>query len=233
MDASIIVPTFNEGKYLSQCLRSLRDQEFSGSYEIIVSDSYSNDETLSVAEKYADKVVLSKKYTIAFGRQVGARVARGKILVFTDADVIAPSNWLSQIVSNFDDEKVSGVHGLIVPYESKKYERVFCEKFFPPYSKLMVKLKHPSPPGSNMACRKSAFDKVGGFDVDTVTGEDVLLADKLRRVGKFKFDKKAVNFVSVRRLRAWGYKKYVKYYAKNTVLVHFFKKGLKGYEHIE
>ena len=233
MDASIIVPTFNEGRYLKMCLSSLRNQDFDGTYEIIVSDSYSNDETVKIAEKYADRVVLSKKYTIAYGRQAGAEVAKGKILVFTDADVVAPHDWLKQIISNFKDEKVVGVHGLIIPYGGKKYEKIFCERFFPPYSSMMVRLKHPSPPGSNMAVRKSAFDAVGGFNVDTVTCEDVILADKLKRVGRFKFDKKSVNYVSVRRLRAWGYKKYINYYAKNTVLIHLLNKSKDDYEHIE
>ena len=233
MKVSIIVPTFNEEKYIGNCLHSLQEQDYDGDYEIIVSDSYSNDRTIQIAEKYADRIILSKKYTISYGRQVGAELASGDILVFTDADVIAPPDWLSQIVSNFEDKKTVGVHGLIIPYECKKYERVFCEKFFPSYSSVMVKLKHPSPPGSNMAVRRAAFEKVGGFDVDTVTGEDVLLAYKLKKLGKFKFDKGAVNYVSVRRLRSWGLKKYVSYYAKNTVLVHFFNKAMDGYEHIE
>jgi len=232
LDVSIIVPTFNEAEYIENCLKSLRNQDFKGTYEIIVSDSYSEDGTLEIAEKYADKVVLSKRYTIAFGRQVGAEVAEGGILVFTDADVIAPRNWLSQLVSNFDDSEVAGAHGLIVPYDGKKFEKVFCEKFFPVYSELMVKLKHPSPPGSNMAVRKNVFKKIRGFDVNTVTSEDVFLAYEVEKEGKFVFDKNAINYVSARRLRAWGYKKYISYYAKNTLLTHFFKKASKEYDKV-
>ena len=233
MDVSIIVPTFNEADYLENCLKSLKQQDFKGSYELIVSDSYSDDGTTKIAEQYADKIVSTKKYTIALGRQAGAEIAEGNILVFTDADVIAPRDWLRQLVSNFKNPEVVGVHGLIIPYDGRKFEKIFCEKFFPVYSKLMVKLKHPSPPGSNMAVRRAIFKKIRGFDVNTITSEDVFLAYEIKKYGDFVFDKKAVNYVSTRRLRAWGYKKYISYYSKNTLLTHFFKKASKEYEHVK
>ena len=211
MDVSIIVPTFNEGKYIENCLKSLRNQDFKGSYEIIVSDSYSEDGTTEIARKYADKVVSTKKYTIALGRQAGAEISEGNILVFTDADVIAPPDWLRQLVSNFKNPEVVGVHGLIIPYDGRKFEKFFCKKFFPIYSELMVKFKHPSPHGSNMAVRRDVFFETNGFDINTITSEDVFLAYKIKEYGKFVFDEKAVNYVSVRRLRSWGYKKYISY----------------------
>ena len=57
---SIIIPTLNEEKYIERCLKSLKNQSFRN-FEIIVSDSYSTDDTVKIAKKYGAKVVLTKK----------------------------------------------------------------------------------------------------------------------------------------------------------------------------
>ena len=56
MKLSIIIPTYNEEKYLPELLKSIKEQNFS-SYEIIVADNDSNDNTVKIAESYGCKVV--------------------------------------------------------------------------------------------------------------------------------------------------------------------------------
>ena len=67
---SVIVPTLNEEKYLESCLKSIKNQDYQGEYEIIVSDGGSKDKTLKIAKKYADKVITCDKKGIAYGRNI-------------------------------------------------------------------------------------------------------------------------------------------------------------------
>jgi glycosyltransferase involved in cell wall biosynthesis len=224
MDASIIIPALNEEKYIERCLKSLREQDYSGKYEIIVGDGQSTDKTVKIAERYADKVVSEPTPTIAAGRQKATEFAKGDILVSTDADVITPKDWLREVMSNFQDKDVVGMHGNILPYDGNWLDKQWCLDFFPPYSRLMIKLKRPSPPGSNFAMRRKVFKKVGGFNTKLVTGEDVDLAKRIQRHGKFTFNPKAIVYVSSRRLRHWGYKRYILFHAINAFNLHFSPK---------
>lgn len=221
---SIIIPALNEGKYLQKTILSIKKQKIGEDYEIIVADGGSKDNTVEIAKKYADRVVFEKKRTIAAGRQAGAKIAKGEILVFTDADVIAPSNWLSEITAPLVDRNCVGAHGLILPHDGNKIDKTFCTYFFPPYSKLMIALGNPSVPGSNFCVKKSVFNKVGGFDVNLVTGEDVDLAKKVLKYGDFVFNRNAVIYVSARRVKNWGYLKYIKHYLKDSIKIHGLKK---------
>jgi len=72
MDISVIVPTFNEEKYIEATLKSIKNQKTDLEYEIIVSDCKSQDKTVSISRKYADKIVSTSKRTIASGRNNGA-----------------------------------------------------------------------------------------------------------------------------------------------------------------
>ena len=125
-DVSIIVPTLNEEKYVERCLNSLSKQRYFGTYEIIVADGHSSDKTRSIAKKYADKIVIEHTRTIAAGRQAGARVATGKLIVYTGADVVVPSDWLSRICAPFADKKVVAAFGSLIPSDGTEFDDFLC-----------------------------------------------------------------------------------------------------------
>jgi len=98
MEISVIVPTLNEENYLEDCLKSILRQTFPrNEYEIIVSDGSSEDRTVEIANKYADRVVVSKKRGIWWGRNYGAKFARGRFLVFIDADTKIKEDYLETV----------------------------------------------------------------------------------------------------------------------------------------
>ena len=115
---SIIVPAFNEGQGIATCVRALADQA-SGpeaierlDYEIIVVDDGSADDTAGIAEAAGADLVL----TIAHGgpavaRNAGLEVARGDLVLFTDADCAPMPGWIARMVAPFDDLRVVGVKG--------------------------------------------------------------------------------------------------------------------------
>jgi glycosyltransferase involved in cell wall biosynthesis len=61
MKVSVIIPTYNEENYIKNCILALRNQDYKGEYEIIVSDGNSKDNTVKIAKKFADKVVVCEK----------------------------------------------------------------------------------------------------------------------------------------------------------------------------
>ncbi|MFA5246745.1 MAG: glycosyltransferase [Candidatus Micrarchaeia archaeon] len=228
---SVIIPTLNEEKYLPDCLRLLSRQHADFDVEIIIADGNSKDRTRDIARKSGAKVVVEKKHTIAAGRQAGAKIASGDILVFTDADARpADSKWLSRLCHAFDDEKVVAAYGSLSIYDSKRAGAYAL--FITTYFYWASVMKVAAGAGSNMAVRTKDFWKVGGFDVDLVTGEDIQLQQKLKRRGKLVYKSRARTCVSARRIQNWGLARFLGFHVTNFVKLQMGRTGHKKYEPI-
>jgi glycosyltransferase involved in cell wall biosynthesis len=220
VDLSVVIPAYEEEKYLGACLRSLQRQKFDGNYEVIVADNSSDDATARIADRYADRVIVHRRGTIAFGRQMGAEAARYSVIAFTDADTSAAPDWLAQLSASLEDDSVAGVHGQLMPYDGNRLEQDFCRYVLPPYSRLMARINRPSVPGSNFAVRRCAFEKAGGFNTSLVTGEDVELCRRVGKYGRIAFNPDALVCVSTRRVRKWGYARMFSFFVCNTVRIN-------------
>lgn len=232
IDVSVVVPTLNEEKRIANCLRFIRAQDFSGKMEIIVSDGKSEDKTVEIAERYADKVVQEKIRSIAAERQKGAMNSKGRIIAFTDADSEVDKNWLKEITKCFEDEKVAGAYGPVFFNDGSAIEKKITEILIPLYLRVMAWLKMPSPIGSNMAISKSAFEKTGGFNINMKTSEDLDLGKKIKTVGNFVYASKAIVRVSSRRVKKWGYLKYVVFHISNAFKYYGTGKAHEKYEDV-
>lgn len=230
MDISVVIPAYNEEKYIERCLKSLQRQQFGGNYEVVVSDDCSTDGTARIAEALADRVITHPKSTISQGRQMGAEASKYEVIAFTDADTFIPPDWLSSLASSLEDERVAGVHGNLMPLDGTRLENDFCRYVLPPYSKFMVRINKPSVPGANFAVKRKAFEQVGGFNTRLVTGEDVELCNRVKAVGPILFNPRAVVFVSTRRIRKWGYMKTFSFHVSNTLKLHALGYGKTEYE---
>ena len=111
---SVIIPALNEEKYILHSLEGLKKQSFKD-FEVIVCDGNSTDRTREIAKKYA-MVVIEKRKGMAAGRNGGARVAKGDILVFLDADT-KPSKDLLKVYSNAFTNGTVAATGPILPLE--------------------------------------------------------------------------------------------------------------------
>jgi len=107
---SFVIPTLNSGDVLDACLKSIKVQLFSNSkYEIIISDGGSNDNTISIAQKYHCKVIDNKLKSAESGKALGIKQASGKYIALIDSDNILPSSkWLSKMLLPFKDKQVIG-----------------------------------------------------------------------------------------------------------------------------
>lgn len=214
---SVIIPTLNEKKCIESTLKSLKNQDYKGKYEIIVADGMSKDNTVKIARKYADRVVLVKKRGVGVGRNEGAKIARGEILLFVDADTILQPDGLSELTKPFQNKKVVGVACPIVPMSSNSRDLMFY-RGFNQFMRMSIKSKKAQIPGICCAYRKSAFERTGGFDERSDTFEDYGLSKRIAKIGKIVFVKDTFALTSIRRVESWGrmksVRKYIKFYLK-------------------
>jgi len=170
---SVIIPTFNSGKTLKYCLKSIQSQNYKN-IEIIVVDAFSKDETQQIAEKFADKIFLLAKER-SYARNFGARQAKGRFVFFIDSDMELTPNVVAECVALCTYKKADAV---IIP------EETFGEGFLVECRKLEKKMRlkefYSEAP---RFFKKEVFQFVGGYDNNLVTGEDFELAYRIYKAG--------------------------------------------------
>ena len=209
---SIVVPTLNEEKYIESTLKSLKNQDYKGKYEIIVADGMSKDKTVKIAKKYADKVVMVKKRGISAGRNEGVKNARGKILLFLDADTLASFNLITEIIKCFK-RNVVGVTCPVLP-SSPNATDFIVYWFYNQFAKTSIKTRKPQVAGICCAYKRDAFEKTGGFNEDIKTLEDYDLSKRISKFGKIVIADSTFVMTSPRRIKKWGKTKVAAKYMK-------------------
>ena len=167
--ASIVVPTRNRSRYLGACLRSIRAQEVEASYEVIVVDDGSKDDTATVAERAGAKLIRQPERGPNAARNVGVRNAEADLVVFADDDVDAPRGWLAAYIEGADRHPDADAFGGPIRARFEGPTPRSCGREPPPITTL--DLGSADQPvdfvwGANMAIRRRAFERVGPFDED-------------------------------------------------------------------
>jgi glycosyltransferase involved in cell wall biosynthesis len=161
---SVVIPAYNEEKFLRSCLESVIANRYPN-LEIILVDDGSTDNTAEVASKYPVKIIRrASRGGIALARNDGLRVAQGEIIAFVDADCTVDTSWLMALVSDYTDERIAGVGGIISTRQRSilaKYHS-FVER--EPYTDSANPVSTLAIPGGNSSYRTSILRKVGGFD---------------------------------------------------------------------
>ncbi|MEJ5292174.1 MAG: glycosyltransferase [Candidatus Methanosuratincola sp.] len=202
MQISVIVPTYNEEKVIARTLMHLSRQTLPRSeYEIIVVDGGSGDRTVEIASRYADLVIRQTGKGVGGARNDGARVAQGRILVHTDADVVPEPDWLENIRSSFT-EGVVAVCGPDEPFENKfKYRLLYF--FINLFSDVTYRMGVVGTRGTNTAVLREKFFEAGGY-TDYPLCDDVELGFRLKRLGRVVYTRKTTVRASARRLEKYG-----------------------------
>jgi len=222
---SVIIPTYNEEKYIEATLKALRNQSYDKKFEIIVSDSKSKDKTIKIAKKYADKVIVIDKRTVGAGRNAGADAARGEILVFLDADTIPMYNFLRIVEQTFKDKKTIAASCPILPSSYNNIELIGTWLLNSFLLRTSIKIKKPVFATICFVCRKDAFEKAGKFDENLKVIEDIEFSTRLRKIkGKFKFMEETVAIASTRRHKKWSALKIVKTWPLGYIKYKVLKK---------
>ena len=226
---SIVMCSLNEEGFIERTFKSLEDQnvltENPASFERILIDSHSEDETTAIAEDYGWKVYQAERGKLN-ARDLGMEKAEGKIIVSVDADTFYPPNWLNLVLRWFRQPIV----GVVTPRLVDPTENLAVS-----YISTWMTLIDVGPllaggmraPGQGMALYKQAYFDVGGFNLninqrnvhEMVREEEIVFAMKLRRLGRLPVDWQAPCFTSLRR---------VLFFKNGTKYSKFTRERLKG-----
>lgn len=139
MKVSVIVRTYNESRYLSELLSAIQKQEISGaSIEILLVDSGSSDNTVSIAEDFGCRIIHLNKKDFSFGRSLnlGCEASGGDILVFVSGHCIpAKRNWLLNLITPISEGRVVWTYGRQIGIHKSRYSEIqIFEKYYPSVS---------------------------------------------------------------------------------------------------
>jgi len=116
---SIIVPTFDRPDDLRRCLESLGSQVTRHSIEVVIVDNKPSSPSAStVARDFPSaRLVIESRPGLSYARNAGIAAASGEIIVTTDDDVVAPPEWIEQLIQPFSRGEVMCVTGNVLPLE--------------------------------------------------------------------------------------------------------------------
>jgi glycosyltransferase involved in cell wall biosynthesis len=208
---SVVIPAYNEEKYIKGCLESLKKQDYKGEFEVIVVDS-STDRTCQIAQSFGAKVIFTPRSNPAWARQEGFKEAKGEIIATLDADNTASPSWLSAIDKEFSrDRRLVSIFGFIKPLEGHFLDKVLL--LLGNFANIahFYLFGRPVITGTNQAIKKDIFEKIGGFEplrlpaihCDIFDQENLMR--NLRNSGRIKFLSCMVVYFSMRRFHQFGY----------------------------
>ncbi len=232
---SIIIPTYNEAKYIARTLASIRRQGY-GDAEVILADNFSDDGTRAVARKAYPgiRIVVERRRGIGRSCNTAARTARGSILLFIDGDTAMEKGLLRAYDDCFArNGGVVAATGPIRPLEEATSGiRLGFWIVSVGLMRIFFALGKPSIIGSNFAVRSRAFREVGGFYPKLQTYQDWDLSRRLCKVGRIAYISDAAVRTSIRRVKKWGMAKYFAYHFSNFVYYNLFHKARSDYEFV-
>jgi glycosyltransferase involved in cell wall biosynthesis len=181
---SVVIPVFNEERFIGDCLRSLEQQSIgSDKFEVIVVDNGSADRTLQTVAEFGGRLHLQvlpgRIGNISSLRNQGASVAVGSFLAFLDADCFPNSTWLGDAMKllRLGDGGVIGAF-YTIPEASGWVAKAWYRD--------MPTLKHGSisyVPSGNLFVSRNLFLRLGGFDGTIQTSEDFEFCQRVKSAG--------------------------------------------------
>ncbi len=174
---SVIVPVYNGELTIAETIESLLNQNYpSKSYEILIVENGSKDNTSQIVRKYPVRLVHSPRRGPSVARNYGLNFCNSEFVAFTDADCIAHPDWLYHLAQPYIDPQVGGVGGQILGYQHEQANII--EKFSDQNSPLVNYISGegeflPHLYTANASYRKSLFDQIGWFNEKLVTADDV------------------------------------------------------------
>lgn len=197
---SVVIPAFNEAGYLQRALDSLHQQDFRGSWEIVVVDNGSTDDTARIAGESGARVLTEPRRGVCWARQLGTTAALGDIVVSTDADTVHTRDWLTRLDAGFRTDP-----GAVAVAGPCRYEHpLWWAALFPRLWFAAIALGYALTgrifyiTATNIAFRADGFP---GYDTSLTQGGDEFdLLRRLRGRGRILWDRHNPVTTSSRRM---------------------------------
>lgn len=198
---SILIPARNEAANIETCLLSILQQDYPKAlYEIIVIDDHSTDQTATLVNQFQKTYsnlhlicladIPAAKNQSAFKKfaiEQGIQQAKGKLIIGTDADCLAPPDWLRLMAAFYESKKPVFIAAPVNFHQEKSVLEYFQSLDFVGMmgitgAGIHGRFQHMCN-GANLAYEKAAFEAVDGFaGIDgKASGDDMLLLQKMIR----------------------------------------------------
>lgn len=215
---SVIVCTYNGTATLRSCLQSLQKLRHPD-FEVLLVDDGSTQDIAGIASAFPEvRYVRQDHAGLSVARNLGASLATGEILAYTDDDCLVDEDWLQHLAAGFDEASWVAVGGPnIPPTPRNRTEAIVSAAPGAPAHVLLSDAEAEHLPGCNLAIRKTALAAIGGFrPVYEVAGDDVDICWRLRQAGgKLRFMPGAM---------VWHHRRYT---------VEAYLRQQRGYGHAE
>ena len=194
---SVIIPAHNEEAYLRRTLDALRRQNY-GWFEIVVVANGCTDNTVEVARGRCRRLIVLSQKSLGVARNLGARMARGELLLFLDADTTLEPMALRRIAEDFSLRDAAGTLQGRPDSPWLACRVIYALKNFAHRWSL-----HPGSSGV-ILCWKEHFLHVGGFDEGLEVRENSELIKRLKRYGRYRYIGDVSATTSMRRYEQRG-----------------------------
>ena len=180
---SVVIPVKNGGDDLRRCLAGVTRQSVDDAVELVVVDSSSTDDSQELARAHGARlhVIPAEEFNHGGTRNLGARLARGDILVFTSQDAYpCDDRWLETLVAPLRaDRAVAGVYGRQVAHqEATPPERYFLDFLYGPDPRVQradevsgLSMETTLFSNANAAIRRTVWEQIPFVD-DIIMSED-------------------------------------------------------------
>ena len=204
MKVSVVIPAYNEEKYIKKCLVSVTNQVVPAD-EIVVVNNNSTDKTVAIAKKFEVKIINEKKQGMTPARNKGFNEAKYEIIARCDADCIVPPDWIKIIKDNFEKRKIDALSGPVFFYDSKFLKKTSTIPSHLALESLKILSKGKRHlVGPNMSLTKKIWNKVKSHVTvdDSKVHEDMDLSLNIAKIGgKTEYDPDLIVGISARRLK--------------------------------
>src|SRR5262249_61775744 len=160
---SVVVCTYNGGRTLEQCLKSLERLDYPD-YEVIVVNDGSKDNTADILAQFPNvRAIHQSNRGLSVARNVGLRAATGSVIAYTDDDCFADPDWLTQLVYQLERSGAAAVGGPNFSPEDGRIAACVAASPGQPMHGLESEQVAEPIPGCNMAFRREALGSGKGF----------------------------------------------------------------------
>ncbi|MBR0342876.1 MAG: glycosyltransferase family 2 protein [Oscillospiraceae bacterium] len=190
---SVIIPVYNEERYLADCLESLIEQDLpSEDMEWIIVDAGSGDASADILEKYRDRgpfVMLSNPgKTTPSSLNMAIKKAKGRYIVRMDAHAVYPPDYISKCIGYLEEMNADNAGGMFRVHGTGTIGKAFAAMLTSPFGAGGASFRSAKRSGFvdtvPFGCwRRELFDRIGLFDEDLVRSEDNDLNQRIHDAG--------------------------------------------------
>jgi glycosyltransferase involved in cell wall biosynthesis len=210
-DYSIVVPAYNEEALLPATLAALAEGMSATALagEIVVCDNNSSDGTAAVARAAGARVVSEPRNHISRARNAGAQAARGRYLVFVDADTLVPGALLLGALDALESGRICGGGATLTMHPAPSGVGAWLLSLWTAFSR-----RARLAAGSFIFVRKDAFHAVHGFSLKVYASEELWFSRAVKRWGA----KRGLAFVILQGPPAITSARKMEWYSQGTLL---------------